>query len=171
MKSELTKSLLIYFKVFFIFTSFYLLLFFTPLFLSQKVLFYRGIFLLFFLLVIFLIFIIFVIKKNFSLYFSALIFAVSFNLSFFVLFPVTFERSVTMYLLNTIKKESGIKKTDLEKKLINEYILKNKALEKRIFEQKTTDFVDIKDNRVYLTDRGYLFLKFSQLVKKVFNLP
>lgn len=170
MDKEFVKSFFIFIKVFLIFTFLYLFLFFTPLFSSQKVLFYRGIFLLFTLFVFSLIFIIFKFKKNFLFYFSALVFVLSFNLSFFVLFPVTFERSLTMYLLNTLKNESGIKKTDLEKKLVNEYILNNHALEKRLFEQQTTGFVITKYNRVYLTKKGFLFLKFSQVVKKIFNI-
>jgi len=87
-----------------------------------------------------------------------------------VVFPVTFERSVTMYLLKTISQNQSVTKKDLEKKLIDEYILKNKALEKRLNEQKIINFIEVKNNRVYLTEKGKNFLKTADLIDKIFGI-
>jgi hypothetical protein len=87
-----------------------------------------------------------------------------------VVFPVTFERSVTMYLLKTISQNQAITKKDLEKKLIDEYILKNKALEKRLNEQKVINFIEVKNSKVYLTEKGKKFLKIANLIDKIFGI-
>lgn len=87
-----------------------------------------------------------------------------------MIFPVTFERSVTMFLLKTINSKNGINKNDLEKILINDYIKKNKALEKRLIEQKEIDFLRVKKNKVFITDQGKKFLDFSRLIKKIYGL-
>lgn len=160
-----------YFFIVFLFSVVYLGLFFTPLFAEQKVLFYRGLMLLFLNFFVFLILILILKKRtDFYLYFSALVLAFSLNLCFFVVFPVTFERSVTMYLLNTLKNNNGILKLELEDKLVKEYILKNKALDKRLFEQKTTGFIEEKNNRLFLTKKGETFLKLAEIIKKLFNI-
>jgi predicted membrane protein len=109
-------------------------------------------------------------RQNFFHYFLASVFSFSLLLSFFVVFPVTFERSITMYLLKTISQNQGINKKELEKKLIDEYILKNKALEKRLNEQKVINFIEIKNEKVYLTEKGKKFLKIANLIDKIFGI-
>lgn len=166
------EKLLIYSLTFLIYSFLFLLcfhLFYNP----QGVLFYQG---LKFLFSIFLLFSLFLfvfrkkISKNFFHFFLALILGFSLLLSFFVVFPVTFERSVTMYLLKTISQNQSVTKKDLEKKLIDEYILKNKALEKRLNEQKIINFIEVKNNRVYLTEKGKNFLKTADLIDKIFGI-
>ncbi len=83
---------------------------------------------------------------------------------------MTFERSITMYLLKTINQNQSITKKDLEKKLIDEYILKNKALEKRLNEQKVINFIEVKNGKVYLTKKGKKFLKIANLIDKIFGI-
>ena len=98
-----------------------------------------------------------------------MIISFSFNLVFFVVFPVTFERSVTMYLLKKIA-DKKISKKELEKNLINEYIIRNKALDKRISEQKVIDFIKEKDGYLWLTEEAKKFIDWSKIINHWYNL-
>ncbi len=169
----------IYFITFLFFTLIYLSLFHTSLFSSQRVLFYRGLFLLSVTLIILFILAIFLSRKLFRLNLESLIAAIlvstSINLSFFVVLPVTFERSVTMYLLNTLKDSQGtscqgLSKSQLEEKLINEYIIERKAIDKRANEQKIIGFIKEDNQCIQLTPKALNFLKLSELIGSVYGL-
>lgn len=167
---KIIHILTVYLSIFIVFALLYFLSFHSPLFSHQKILFYRGIFLIFFLFFFFFLLIFFIKKiQPKHLYLSALIFSFSVNLSLFIILPVTFDRSITYYLLSTLK-EKPLSKNELNRLLINEYLLKNKALEKRLEEQKIIEMVEIKNNQVYLTHKGKIFLKFAKMIKKLYDL-
>jgi len=168
----------IFFIYLFIFTGFYLTLFNTNIFSSQSVLFYRGLWLLATVTLIFISAVLFFYKKigaSLETLIAAILVSVSINLSFFVVFPVTFERSVTMFLLNTLKTSTdnschGLTKSQLEKKLIEDYIIKKKAVDKRINEQSVIDFIKDKNQCIELTPKAIKFLEFSKIVGKYFKI-
>jgi len=167
------RIITIYFLIFILFSVCYLALFHTPLFRFQKVLFYRGIGLLFFTIILFFIFeIIYYLKfsrKNIESILAAIIVSSAIHLAIFVLLPVTFERSVTMYLLNTLS-QNKLTKSQLEDKLIKEYIIKNKAIDKRVIEQKFIHVVDDSQKKLQLTKQGINFLRFSEVIKKIYGI-
>ena len=106
---------------------------------------------------------------------AALIIAFSIHLSLFVIFPVTFERSVTMYLLNTLKNNQqnicqGLTKEQMKNKLINEYVVGKDAISKRINEQTIINMINKKSSCYQLTGRGTSFLKLSETLKKIYNI-
>lgn len=179
MKKKLTLVISVYCAIFFLFSLVYLSLFHTFLFKSQTILFYRGIILLAITLSIFLILAIGLNFKLKKLYLESILAAIlvstSFHLSLFVVFPVTFERSVTMYLLNTLainhndQSCQGLAKSQLQDKLIKEYVLKNKALDKRLSEQKVINIINGNQECVQLTQQGLDFLKLSELIKKIYG--
>lgn len=175
MKFHFIILLLFYFFGILFFSSIFFLSFHLPLFSEEKVLFYRGLKLLFLIAFLFFL-IIFYVKKSslinlsWETLISFLVVSFSLNLVFFVVFPVTFERSVTMFLLNKVNGNQGIGKRNLEKMLIEEYILKNKALEKRINEQTKINFLTIKNNQVFLTEKGLKFLNLSLFLKKIYGI-
>ena len=80
-----------------------------------------------------------------------------------------------MFLINNIKKDQsnaqckGLSQMELEKKLIDEYIIKNKALEKRILEQKEIDFIEKNSECVELTPKALKFLGFSEFINRVYS--
>jgi len=172
------KIVFTYGLIFILFTIFYLVLFHTPLFSFQKVLFYRGVILLMVGTFFSLILSLFVFKKikiSYETLFTAIVVAASINLSLFVVLPVTIERSVTMYLLNTLKDNNqrqcgGLTKKELEEKLINEYIIKRKAIDKRVNEQSIIDFVDEKNSCINITLKADNFLKLSKIIGAIYNL-
>jgi uncharacterized protein YacL len=174
------QTFVVFLSIFIVFSFLYLFSFSTNLFSTQKILFYRGIYLLVVVFFINLILLFFLNKKffqiPFELIFSFLVLSLSFHLVFFVLFPVTFDRSVTMYLLNQLEKnkssvcQQGLTKEDLEKSLIEEYVKKDDAVGRRIFEQKETGFLEEKNQCLSVNKKGEQFLRFAQLVKKIYRI-
>ena len=74
-----------------------------------------------------------------------------------------------MYLLKKIANKK-ISKKELEKNLISEYIIKDKALDKRINEQKVIDFIREKDGYLWITERTKKFINWSELISEWYNL-
>jgi len=172
------KLLLFYLLVFVIFSLFYYTFLRSQIFSSQKVLFYRGIILLLIAFVPTLLSSIVlsrILRTRYESVFSSLILVLSLHICFFVLFPVTFDRSVTIYLLNSIKNNQknyschGLTKKDLQDKLINEYVIKNDAINKRLIEQTIIDNIFFNSNCINLTNRGLKFLNFSRLIMSLYR--
>ncbi|MGB9707283.1 MAG: hypothetical protein ACPL1D_00825 [Microgenomates group bacterium] len=165
------KLIFFYIVFFLLFTLTYLCFFHLPILTFIRIFFYRGIILLFINTLIWMFFLIYLKKFPLERIISLILISFSINLSVFVVFPVTFERSVTMYLLTRIN-DSGqcISKDQLEKDLINEYIIKGKALNKRIEEQSAINFLKEKDDCIISTEKNKMFIEFSKFVNKLYNL-
>lgn len=175
---KILNTVLFYGATFLLFTSVFLLLFRLPFFSGQKVLFYRGLWLLIVTIIIFA-FTVYIVRSILKFsnesYIAAILVSASINLSLFVVLPVTFERSVTIYLLNTLEAGSqntcnGLTKKQLEEKLINEYVVKNKAIDKRTNEQEIIGFVEEKNRCLTLTPRAKNFLKLSETIGRIYDL-
>ena len=98
--------------------------------------------------------------------------ALSFNLCFLVLFPVTVDRSVTVYLLSTIERqnEGGVSAGELQRDFIDGYVVKMGAIDRRIDEQVRSGNVTVTaDGKAHLTDQGRRFMAFSRLVARLFG--
>ncbi len=119
----------------------------------------------------FIIQVLFITKhKDLDLKLSACYLAIAFNISFLVIFPVTIDRSVSVYLLSKIEENvDGIKEKDLEKFLIEEYVVKFSAVERRVKEQKINRIIESRKNKLHLTKIGRNFLSFCKLTSKVFH--
>lgn len=167
-----------YLGIFFFFSVMFIFFFHTPLLINQHVMFYRGIGLLFITLLIFLLLLIVLrnnLKLNFETLVAALVMSLSINLVFFVVFPVTFERSVTMYILNklNVSKQTqncqGLSNSELEKDFIENYVVKNQAMQKRITEQKIINMISEENNCISISSRGRSFLNFSRVIEKIYS--
>lgn len=172
------RTLLHYLVIFVLFTSIYLCLFRTPLFISQHVMFYRGLGLLFITVIITFILLFILrnkLKLNLETLIASIVMSFSINLVFFVVFPVTFERSVTMYVLNKLNTSKqtqncqGLNKSDLEKDFIENYVIKNHAMQKRITEQKIINMINEENNCISISPRGRSFIDFSRIVEKIYS--
>lgn len=167
------KTLLTYFFTFISFTLIFIILFHLPVLLSPPVLFYRGLKLLFLstILIATAAYIINhrCVRLNTETFIAAIIISISFHLSFFIVFPVTFDRSVTMYLLNTLN-ESSYSETALEQKFINEYVVDQKAIGRRINEQLIINIIDNSNSTIKLTQQGKNFINNSQIIKFLYNI-
>lgn len=174
------KIIWLYILVFVFFTTIYLVSFHTPLFKSQEVLFYRGIALLFFTTFITLIFAMFCylkwLKSNLESIIAAISFMFAIHLTIFILFPVTFDRSITMYILNDLNKNyknytcNGLTKQKLASDLINDYTIEKDAIGKRLKEQSIINFINTNKQCIQITQRGIAFIDFSQVIKKLYDL-
>lgn len=180
--NKLQKLLFIYSFIFFFFSFLFLLLFHTSLLSSQTVLFYRGLFLLGITTILFLVGVTvfsFQSKSN-KTYIESLIAAVimsaAIHVSLFIVFPVTFDRSVTMFFLNSLQKSqptqscAGLTNEQAQQLLISDYIVKNKALDKRTHEQVLAGMIEKNGVCLQLTARGHDFIDFSNVVKNLYNI-
>lgn len=163
-----------YLKIFLAYTL--LTIFFFQIF-PGKIFLYKGLMIYLLNIVIFIAIGLFFKKINRERYFSALIVAFSLNLAFFIIFPVTFERSVTIFLLNKIynsqtEKSANCNLTfkDAQKALSEEYITQGKAVEKRIEEQRKVDIIQSQNECLFLTKKGEIFLSFSKIIKTLYRI-
>jgi len=167
------KILPFYFIFFFLFSSIFISFFHTPLFAGQKVLFYRGLWLLGITTLIFIClskWIEKIGKIKCETYMAALVLSISLNLVFFVVFPVTFDRSVTMFLLNKINTSPPATVSGLEESLIKEYIQKDKAVQRRMDEQSQIGFVSSQNGQVTLLPKAKQFLQLSLIIKNLYGI-
>jgi len=169
----------IYIGVFIVFTIIYFWLFYSSVFSFQHVLFYRGLlYLLLTCLGIFAGILIVSIRlkyRYFESLIAALVFAASIHLNVFVVFPVTFERSISMYLLTTLEKNrtticGGLTKEQMKEGLINTFIVEKDALQKRVTEQSIINMIEEKNNCYMVTNQAVRFLHFSTFIKALYNI-
>lgn len=103
---------------------------------------------------------------------SALAVSLSFNICFLVLFPVTVDRSVTVYLLSRVERQqqSGVDAAELRQAFVDDYVVKMGAVERRLDEQQRSGNVTVApDGKVRLTSQGERFMAFSRLVERLFG--
>lgn len=172
------RLIIVYGFIFIVFTSIFLLLFHIPFIQFQKIFFYKG--LLFLALTTIVCSVGFILyasksKKNIESLLAALMISIAINLSIFIVFPVTFERSVTIFLLTQLNDAfsnscKGLTEKQMEQSLINIYIQKNNAVDKRLKEQEVIQTVEKKSQCVRLTKKGVQFLSFSRILSSLYNL-
>lgn len=97
--------------------------------------------------------------------------ALSFNLTFLIVFPVTFDRSVTMYLIEELAHKKGLTEVQMESLLINDYVVKKKAVARRMQEQQLSQNVKREGKTFVLTPQGEFFIRFSRLIRTLFAIP
>lgn len=178
--SPIFKRLIItYASSFIFFSSLFIILFHIPFVQFQKIFFYKGLAFLAVTTLTAFVGIIVLAKRN-ATYIESLIAAVvlsaAIHLSIFIVFPVTVERSVTIFLLSQLKQSDkvtsckGLTEKQMQSALINTYILKNNAVSKRINEQNVIQTIEKKDQCIQLTRKGVEFLNFSTMVSKLYNI-
>lgn len=149
-------------------------------------LFYRGVLFLFTTFV-FVILILMVIRwwvdrrsrrRNgvpFESIFSALVLSLSLNCVFFVIVPVTIDRSVTTFLLASMAPSDGessrFTKHDLQLVVERDYLRGFDAVGRRIEEQLVSGNVEKIGADVYaLTEQGETFLLFARRVASLYGI-
>lgn len=167
-----------YVACFILFTAVFTGLFHLP-FPITTVFFYRGMIYLTFTFVLFLILIsVYVVwrkSQHLESYIAALCIAASINLSAFIVFPVTFDRSLSMFILKTLQAQrnnscGGLTKDRMQEMLINTYIKSQDALQRRIEEQNIINMIQMRDGCYVTTSRAQSFLYFSSIVNTLYNI-
>ena len=176
---EIFPYICAYFVVFVLFKIIYIGLFYTSIFSHQQVLFYRGLlYLVLTSLSVFAGILLVSIRlkyRYFESMIAALVLALSIHLNFFVVFPVTFERSISMYLLTTLEQNrttacGGMTKEQMKEGLINTFIVEKDSLQKRITEQSIINMIERENDCYKVTDQAMRFLQFSQTIKAIYNI-
>ena len=113
----------------------------------------------------------FIFRKRTKNLLITLIAVLSINFGFFVLFPVSYERSVSVSLLNNLSEEninSFITREQLQNEIKN--ITNNDMfLDKRINEQLYTGYIEEVDGKYILTNRIKNFVMLQNLISILFN--
>lgn len=107
-----------------------------------------------------------------SLPVAAAALSLSVNVCFLVLFPVTVDRSVTVYLLSRIERQqqAGMDAPQLQKAFVDGYVVKMGAIDRRIDEQRKSGNIDVApDGKVRLTPQGQRFMAFSRTIATLFG--
>lgn len=158
-------------------------MFSTPVF-QGAVFFYRGIFLLGCSIIITLVVLITLrkllnakMKASYDLFFSlenslsAIVFCSSFCLSFFVIVPVTIERSVTTFMLGRMERSGPMTKDQIRSLLAIDYMDETNAVERRTNEQIISGNLKVNDNGEFeLTNNARWFLRFSEFLAALFSV-
>jgi cation transport ATPase len=175
----LKRLVVVYTVTFILFTAIFLLMFHVPVLQFQKIFFYKGLMFLAITTLICFIGIIFYAKKtsaSIESLIAAMMISMAINLSIFIVFPVTVERSVTIFLLSTLedansnKSCKGLTHKQMEKALIDTFIVKNDAVSKRIKEQSVIKTVEKNGRCLRLTNKGMQFLNFSRVLSSLYNI-
>ena len=178
---RIKKFLMISFlhSFFFIIGTIFFILFFRSNLLNDiNIIFYRGIILLTAsCILVFLIMIVFK-KSHWGPLFTykdvilSIILIACVNLVFFTHFPVTVERSISVFLLNYMNKHRNEVLTDKEitEVFINKYLYEFNAIDKRLQEQLASGNIicDVKGCRI--SKQGELLIKLFFLIADIFKI-
>ena len=103
--------------------------------------------------------------------FSIVVFYMSVTMVFFILVPVTVERSVSVYMLSYAdESDTNFTKSDIENSFIDIYLKDFGAFDKRFDEQIETGTIEkVNDNEYRLNDRGRFIVRLFRFITNVFN--
>lgn len=94
-------------------------------------------------------------------------------MTLFVLFPVSYDRSVSIFLLSRIAASGskGMSAEELERDLIERYVSEHGAVTRRIQEQLTSGTIKqgAADARVTISERGQRLLCLNPLLERLFD--
>ncbi|HAF41527.1 MAG TPA: hypothetical protein DCG90_07155 [Sphingobium sp.] len=86
---------------------------------------------------------------------GAVALSLAFNISFLIVFPVTFDRSITMFLLARIEAQDGqLDAQGLERVYLREYLGDMRQIDRRIAEQRLSGNIAVLDGRIHITPQG-----------------
>jgi hypothetical protein len=109
-----------------------------------------------------------IFKKNWSYFLkpiniSIILCFISIGINFCILVPTLIDRSLSVYFLEKIYENNGkIKIRDIDEMIINKFFLEKKLGRIRIEEQRNSSTLYVKNNTIYLTEFGFLVVKFTK---------
>ena len=171
--ARLGRLMMVYLSSAILLTLVFVLLFHTPL-LANSVLFYRGCGLL--IVASLLAFgILYELHRSLGVgvdtLISGILVSASLNLSFFVLLPVTIDRSVSTFVLSYIGFQDKAKsKDDIDDYFVLQYVNNQDAIGRRLAEQIRSRNVAEDQGGYVLTAQGKRFLSFARVVSKLYGV-
>ncbi len=109
--------------------------------------------------------------KKFSNFESCMLFFIMLlvGYSFSISLPTVIDRSLSFYFLEKIKQHDGaINRNAMSEIFINDYMIEYKLVEMRLTEQLRSGTIEMLDDCIVLTKRGYLVTKFSSFFRRNF---
>ncbi|MBD3728900.1 MAG: hypothetical protein IE933_04270 [Sphingomonadales bacterium] len=101
---------------------------------------------------------------------GAIFTATAFNICFLVLFPVTVDRSISVFLLARIEAEEPITTAQLQDRFTTEYLGQMEQIPRRVREQSQSgNLIEDANGRITLTKRGRAFNRFARLASDWFD--
>ncbi|WP_088182617.1 hypothetical protein [Sphingobium sp. Z007] len=96
--------------------------------------------------------------------------SLAFNICFLIVFPVTFDRSVTMFLLARIEQQDGqLDARDLEHIFVADYLRTLRQIDRRVEEQSLSGNIVVADGRIRLTPQGKRLMAGARTVGRWFG--
>ncbi|AMK24023.1 MULTISPECIES: hypothetical protein [unclassified Sphingobium] len=96
---------------------------------------------------------------------GAIALSLSFNICFLITFPVTFDRSITMFLLARIERHDGALDTArLEQLYVREYLGDMRQIDRRVAEQTLSGNIRIDQGRIHITPQGRRLLAGGRMI-------
>jgi len=96
---------------------------------------------------------------------GAIALSLSFNICFLITFPVTFDRSITMFLLARIEQHDGALDTArLEQLYVREYLGDMRQIDRRVAEQILSGNIRIDQGRIHITPQGRRLLAGGRVI-------
>jgi len=147
----------------------YLVLIVSPFFSATPILFYRGIVAAAVTAPLLALFLAIVRRRaswlDLSTIVGAMALSLAFNISFLIVLPVTFDRSVTMFLLARIEREDGLlDRAALEQVYIREYLGDMHQIDRRIQEQRLSGNIRVEQGRIHMTAQGKRLLEGGRII-------
>ena len=171
--------MIVFFKYFlnFSFVYFFSLIVKRQLF-PSNIFFYESIALLLIITLSFVIY--FTYKKFFTdkllnkeAFFSALLFSIFFNYSVIITGPALSNRSLSLYILETVGSNNtnvGITQEKILLSLQKKFLVEEKQLENRLLEQISSKNLYKKDDIFFISSRGRIINIINDFFLKIFNL-
>jgi Zn-dependent protease with chaperone function len=101
---------------------------------------------------------------------GAVVLSLSFNICFLVIFPVTIDRSVTVFLLSRMEQlDRPVSTQELQRIFEKEYIQEMRQIERRVDEQSLSGNIVRSSNGITLTPNGRRFLNSSRTIGRWFD--
>lgn len=101
---------------------------------------------------------------------GAVAISLSFNICFLVIFPVTFDRSISMFLLARIERQDGqLDSQGLKQVFAMEYLDEMQQIDRRIAEQSLSGNIRVTQGRISITPQGRQLLAGARTVGAWFD--
>ena len=102
---------------------------------------------------------------------GACVLSLSLNLSFFVIFPVTVDRSISVFLLGQMAAhpDEGFSAERARAIFEATYLGEFRQIERRLVEQSASGNVVLSGKEYVITPQGRAFIRLSELVAKAFR--
>ncbi|ETI58513.1 hypothetical protein C100_23385 [Sphingobium sp. C100] len=96
---------------------------------------------------------------------GAVALSLAFNISFLIIFPVTFDRSITMFLLARIERQDGqLDARGLERVYVREYLGDMHQIDRRVAEQSLSGNIRVEGGRIHITAQGRRLLDSARAI-------